>query len=57
MLNRIEVEPDHLLVRLQLKYLDNTHLLDYQVECDKILDVLTGATPRPGDGTRLRGVG
>ena len=93
-LSRLEVQSDHLLVSLQLKYLDNTHLLDYQVEYDKILDVLvayclahriplpaagtktvcadngevvleivlgaealTGASPRPGDWTRLRGVG
>jgi hypothetical protein len=93
-LSRVEVQPDNLLVRLQLKYLDNTHLLDYQIEYEKILDVLiayclehriplpaagtkavyadngevvleivlgaevlTNVPSRPGDWTRLRGVG
>lgn len=39
-LYHVSVQPQHLLVRIELKYLDNTHLLDYQIDYDKLLDVL-----------------
>lgn len=39
-LYHVSVKPDHLLVRIELKYLDNTHLLDYQIDYEKLLDVV-----------------
>jgi hypothetical protein len=39
-IHHVEIMPDHLLVRIELKYVDNTHLLDYQIEFDKLVDVM-----------------
>jgi hypothetical protein len=38
----VEVLPDHLLVRIEMKYVDNTHLLDYNIDYDKLVEVLVG---------------
>jgi hypothetical protein len=39
-LHHIEVLADHLLVRVELKYVDNTHLLDYNIDYEKVVDLL-----------------
>jgi hypothetical protein len=36
----LEILSDHLLIRLELKYVENTHLLDYKIDYDKLVDVL-----------------
>jgi hypothetical protein len=35
----VSIKPDHLLVRIELNYPDDTHVLDYQIDYDKLLDV------------------
>lgn len=41
-LQHLEVLPDHLLVRLELSYVENRHTLDYKIDYDKVLDALVG---------------
>lgn len=41
-LDHVEVMPDHLLVRIEIKYVDNTHLLDYKIAYDKLVDAVIG---------------
>jgi hypothetical protein len=36
----VAVEPEHLLVRIEMKYVDNTHHLDYKIDYDKLVEVL-----------------
>lgn len=41
-LQHIEVMTDHLLVRVELSYVENRHTLDYKIDYDKMLDALVG---------------
>ncbi len=53
----VEVQPDHLLIRVELKYVENTHTLDYRIEYDKLVEVVVGLClerriPLPAAGTK-----
>src|SRR5665213_1058556 len=39
-ITHIEVLPDHLLLKIEMKYLDNQHVLEFKVEYDKLVEVL-----------------
>jgi hypothetical protein len=39
-LSQIQVEPDHLLLKIEMKYVDNVHVLEYRVEYEKLVEVL-----------------
>lgn len=56
-LQHVEVKPDHLLVRVELSYVDNRHTLDYKIDYDKVLDALVAfclarRIPLPAAGTK-----
>ena len=38
-LTAVEVRPEHLLVKIEMKYVDNVHLLDFQIAYDKLIEV------------------
>jgi len=42
-LHHVEVTPSHLLVRVELSYVENTHMLDYKIDYDKMLDALVSS--------------
>jgi hypothetical protein len=39
-LQHVQVMADHLLVRVELSYVDNRHTLDYKIDYDKTLDAM-----------------
>ena len=41
-LHHVEVKANHLLVRIELSYVDNTHMLDYQIEYEQLLEAIVG---------------
>ena len=57
-LHHVEILPDHLLVRMELTYVDNTHLLDYKIDYDKLADAIIGfcierRIPLPSAGKKV----
>jgi hypothetical protein len=35
----VEIRPENLLVKIEMKYVDNVHLLDFQIAYDKLIEV------------------
>jgi hypothetical protein len=39
-LAHIEVLDDHLLIKIEMKYLDNVHVLEFKIDYEKLVEVL-----------------
>ncbi|MGH7076357.1 MAG: hypothetical protein ACREFD_19475 [Stellaceae bacterium] len=39
-LSQIEIGPENLLLKIEMKYVDNVHVLEYKIDYDKLVEVL-----------------
>jgi hypothetical protein len=39
-LSQVQVLADHVLLKIEMKYIDNVHVLEYQVDYEKLVEVL-----------------
>jgi hypothetical protein len=56
-LSHVEVQPEHLALKIEMKYVDNVHVLDYRVDYDKLVEVVIAfcidrRIPMPAAGTK-----